>query len=151
MLFLGKPYLHSSLFPSESDRKPSSKSLLKFAEELGANLIATVAFNGPQHALATIVLQQRFARLVKFPQPRPPSLLVVVIPLRQRFARDIVPADNPRFIKASVVDPATGRMHPTRCNASQNDVHGRYERDDQVDGHERVQSGGLQCRPREAI
>lgn len=117
-------------FFQSSSRQHSSKSIFKLSEELGADLIAAVSLDGPQHALVTIVLQQRLACLIKFPQPHPPRLLVVVVPLSQRFARDIVSTGNPRFVKTGVVDPATGRVHPARCNSSQDYVHRRDERDD---------------------
>lgn len=135
----------------KKEKHVSCKSLFKFLEELGADFVAAVALDGPQHALAAIVLQQRLAGLVELPQTHPPRLLVVVGSLCQLFARDVVSAGNTRFVEAGVVDPAAGRMHPPRRNPSQDDVHRRDERDDQVDGHERIQAGGLDRRPGEAV
>lgn len=97
------------------------------------------------------MLQQRPARLVELLQPDPPRLLVVVLPLRQRLARDVVFPAHPRGVEARVVHPAAGRVHPAGGDPSQDDVRRGEQGDDEVDGDQRVEAGGLVGCARESV
>lgn len=97
------------------------------------------------------MLQQGLARLVKLAQPRPPRLLVVVRSLRERFPRGVVAAVHAGFVETGIVHSPAGRVNPARCDSSKDDLYGRDERYDQVDGHQGVKAGSLFRGAREAV
>ena len=107
-------------------RKPP----LQLAEQLRTNLIATVPFYRPQNPFSLVMLQKRPTRLIELLQPYPPCFLVVVLPLGQRLARNVIPSVYAGGVEFRIVHTAARGVHPARGNSPQDYVRGSQEGDD---------------------
>jgi len=96
-------------------RLPLAEPLFKLPKKLRTDLITTIPLHSPQNPFLLIMLQKRLTRLLKFLQPHPPSLLPIILPLRQRFPRHIILPLYLRLVKAGIIHPPARRMHPSIC------------------------------------
>lgn len=97
------------------------------------------------------MLQKRFTRFVPLLQSCAPCKFVVVVPLREGLAGEIIPACDAGLVESRVVDSSAGGVDPAGCDAGEDGFDGGEEGDDEVDGDYGVEAGGLGCGSGEAV
>jgi hypothetical protein len=128
-----------------------AKSPAEFLKQFRRDLVTTVPFHLPQNAELVVVFEQRLVVLLEALQPCLPHLWVIIRASSERLACDIVLALNFGRVECRVVNSPRRFVYPAIADAIDDDVGGRIQIHDQINGHDRIQLDCLTRGPGEAV